>query len=301
MLNRRLALAFGAMALAITAAPAWADYKAEFKELRFAITSGENEKDAMTRFDTLRVYLTQRLGLPVTITRGTDYAAVVEALRAKKVEFARMGPAAYARAAQLMGGDIVPVAKDMDLDGNVGYHSIIVVPVDSPYRTIADLKGKSLAFADPNSGSGFMAPTYFLGKQGMTPQQFFSKTGFAGNHEQGVMAVINGTYDAAATWWNNETRSNVLRMEEKKMIPAGKVRIVWTSPKIPNSPWVARKLPDDLIAAYRSALLDMPTAAPEVWKTLTDGLMMKPVAATHQEYEDTVRMIEENSRNRRAM
>jgi phosphonate transport system substrate-binding protein len=301
MFHRRTAIALVALAALATIPNAHADYKAEFKELRFAITSGENEKDAMARFDTFRAYLTQRLGLPVTITRGTDYAAVVEALRARKVEFARMGPAAYARAVQVMGSDVMPVAKDMDLDGNVGYHSIIVVPIDSPYRTVADLKGKSLAFADPNSGSGFMAPTYFLTKQGMTPSQFFAKTGFAGNHEQGVMAVLNGTYDAAATWWNNETRSNVLRMEEKKMIPAGRTRIVWTSPMIPNSPWVARKLPDDLIAAYRAAVLDMPTLAPEVWKALTDGLMMKPVPATHQEYEDAVRMIEENSRNRRAM
>jgi phosphonate transport system substrate-binding protein len=283
----------------LAASPAAADYKKEFKELRFGITSSENEKDSMQRFAALGTYLESRLGLPVTIHRGTDYAAVVEALRAKKVEFARMGPAAYARAAQLMGKGVVPVAKEMDLDGAVGYHSVIVVKADSPVKSIVDLKGKSLAFADPNSGSGYMAPSYFLAKDGMDPAKFFGRTGFAGNHEQGVLAVINGTYDAAATFWNNELRSNVSRMEEKKMIPAGAVRIIWKSPVIPNSPWVARALPQDLIKAYTAALIEMPGAAPDVWNRLVDGKMMKVVPAVHEDYADTVRMIEENAKARK--
>lgn len=279
--------------------PAVADYKKEFKELRFGITSAENEKDAMARYDSFSAYMAQRLGLPVTVHRGTDYAAVVEALKAKKLEFGRMGPAAYARAVQVMGKNIVPVAKNMDLDGAVGYHSTIVVRTDSPYQSLADLKGKSLAFADPNSGSGYMAPNYFLTKEGMEPAKFFGRTGFAGNHEQGVLAVIQGTYDAAATWWNNPVRNNVARMEEKKMMPPGQVRILWTSPLIPNSPWVARALPADLIKAYSQALIDMPTAAPEVWQRLEDGKMMKIVPAKPEDYLDAVRMIEENTRTRK--
>ncbi len=295
---RPIALMAAAL-VGLAAFPAAADYKKEFKELRFGITSSENEKDSMARFDVFAAYLRDRLGVPVTVHRGTDYAAVVEALRAKKLEFARMGPAAYARGVQVMGKGIVPVAKDMDLDGAVGYHSTIVVKADSPYRSLADLKGKSLAFADPNSGSGYMAPSYFLSKDGMEPTKYFGRTGFAGNHEQGVFAVINGTYDAAATWWNNDLRSNVARMEEKKMIPPGQVRIIWTSPLIPNSPWVARALPEDLLKAYADALLAMPTAAPEVWNRVHDGKMLKTVPARPEDYLDAVRMIEENTKARK--
>ena len=284
---------------ALAAGPAAADYRKEFKELRFGITSSENEKDAMARYDSFAAYMAQRLGVPVVVHRGTDYAAVVEALKARKLEFATMGPAAYARAVQVMGKNIIPVAKDMDLDGNVGYHSTIVVKTDSHYRSLADLKGKSLAFADPNSGSGYMAPNYFLTKEGLEPAKFFGRTGFAGNHEQGVLAVINGTYDAAATWWNNPVRNNVARMEEKKMIPPGQVRILWTSPMIPNSPWVARALPEDLLKAYTDALIAMAETAPAVWQQLRDGKMLKVVPAKAEDYIDAVRMIEENSRTRK--
>jgi phosphonate transport system substrate-binding protein len=290
-----------ALLVAFAAAPAKADWRASFKELRFGITSAENEADTLVRFEAFAGYMRAKLGVPVTVRRGNDYAAVVEALAARQVEFARMGPAAYARAVQLMGDDIVPIAKDMDLDGAVGYHSVVVVRADSSYRTLADLRGRSLAFADPNSASGFVAPSYFMAKEGLVPARHFARTGFAGNHETGVLAVVGNQYDAAATWWNNAERSNVARMEEKKMIPAGSVRIVWRSPLIPNSPWVARKLPDDLVAAYRDALLAMPTDAPDVWKGIVDGKMLKPVPAMRAEYDDMIRMIEENQRTRRGL
>ena len=97
------------------------------------------------------------------------------------------------------------------------------------------------------------------------------------------------------------TARHFARTEEKKMIPAGAVRIVWRSPLIPNSPWVARKLPDDLVAAYRDALLAMPTDAPDLWKGIVDGKMLKPVAAVRSKYDDMIRMIEENQRTRRRL
>ena len=276
-----------------------ADWRAEFRELRFGITSAENESDTLARWDSFAQHMQRKLGVRVTVHRGSDYAAVVEALHSRRIEFARMGPAAYARAIQVMGDGIVPIARDMDMDGAVGYHSVIVVRADSPLRTIEDLRGKSLAFADPNSASGFQAPAYFLTQSGKAPASFFGRTGFAGNHETAVLAVTNRQFDAAATWWNNAQRSNVSRMEEKKMIEPGAVRVVWTSPMIPNSPWVMRRLPADLAKAYTDALLSLPAEAPEVWNRLVDGKMLKTVPAAAADYVDMVRMIEQNQRARR--
>jgi phosphonate transport system substrate-binding protein len=118
----------------------------------------------------------------------------------------------------------------------VAYYSVIAVKADSPFQSIEDLKDKSLAFADPNSTSAFVAPSYFLREQGIDPGTFFGHTGFSGSHENGILAVLNGTYDAAATSWTNEERSNVARMELKGMIPKGQIRYVWKSPQIPTLP-----------------------------------------------------------------
>ncbi|MFN7192731.1 MAG: PhnD/SsuA/transferrin family substrate-binding protein, partial [Rhodospirillales bacterium] len=94
MLKHLLAAAIALVACAAT--PAKADWRASFKELRFGITSAENEADTLVRFDAFAGYMRAKLGVPVTVRRGNDYAAVVEALAARQVEFARMGPAAYA-------------------------------------------------------------------------------------------------------------------------------------------------------------------------------------------------------------
>jgi phosphate/phosphite/phosphonate ABC transporter binding protein len=86
--------------------------------------------------------------VPVKIVRGTDYAAVIEAMRSGHVQIASVGPAAYALARKIMGEAIAPVAITLDGDGNRGYYSVIAVRADSPYQSLEDIKGQSFAFAD---------------------------------------------------------------------------------------------------------------------------------------------------------
>ena len=61
------------------------------------------------------------------------------------------------------------------------------------------MKGHSLAWADPNSASGYLIPSASLKARGidLTDGAYFSRTGFAGGHEQGIIAVLNKQYDAA--------------------------------------------------------------------------------------------------------
>ena len=172
---------------------------------------------------------------------------------------------------------------------------------DSPYQTIQDLKGKAFAFADPNSTSGFLVPSYYLRKQGITPDAFFGKTGFSGSHENSILAVLNGTYDAAATWWNDETYGNISRMEEKGMIPRGNTRIIWKSPRLPGDPvWVIHKdLPGQMIQDIKAALLHLPTASPEAWKDLVGGTSSALKEVSEKDYEDIIEMRKENLKQRK--
>ncbi|HTI01880.1 MAG TPA: phosphonate ABC transporter substrate-binding protein [Acidisoma sp.] len=284
--------AFFALPL-VAALPARAqsDWRADMKEIRFGITSAENDKDAVTRFENLARYMEARLGVKVRIYRSTDYAGTVEALAAGHLEFATMGPASYALANKVMGDRITPIARSLDQDGSEGYYSVVVVKADSPAKSLDDLKGKSFAFADPNSTSGYAFPSFFLKKQGYDPAKFFSRTGFSGSHELSVIAVLNGTYDAAATFWTNERRGNVQRMTEKGMIPAGAIRIIWTSPLIPNSPWVTRTaLPEALRRDFTTALFAMPKEDAAAWRTVSSGAAGL-VAAKHEDYLDVIEVV----------
>jgi phosphonate transport system substrate-binding protein len=277
-----------------------ASWREDFPKLTFGVVSAENEADRTIRYQPIVAYFEKRLGVKMRMHHATEYAGTIEALKARKIEFARFGPASYAQAWLVTGGKVEPIAAATDNEGYAAYHSVIVVKSDSAFSSFQDLKGRSLAFADPNSTSGYVAPSFFLREQGVDLARHFGKTGFAGNHENAVIAVVNGTYDAAVTWWTNEQRSNFLRMEGKGMIPKGAVRVVWKSPALPESPWaIHTDLPADLKADVRSALMAFPTADAAGWRALTDGKSKGLVEVHHADYEPVVRMIQANQKERR--
>jgi phosphonate transport system substrate-binding protein len=114
------------------------------------------------------------------------------------------------------------------------------------------------------------------------------------------MALLNGTFDAAATWWNSETRSNPNRMEEKGMIKPGQWRVIWKSPRLPSSPWAVRSdLPQDMRDDIRNTLFTMKKNSPEAWKALTDGKASDFRLVSHSDYEAIVRMINSNLKKRK--
>ena len=126
----------------------------------------------------------------------------------------------------------------------------------SGIKTLEDMKGHSLAWADPNSTSGYLIPSATLKAKGIKLDDgaYFSKTGFSGGHEQGVVAVLNKQYDGAVTWTSGQgeksegyTRGNLRSMVDKKMLKMSDVNIIWQSGKIPNGPWAVRiALPAEL-------------------------------------------------------
>ncbi|WP_376094909.1 phosphate/phosphite/phosphonate ABC transporter substrate-binding protein [Roseomonas sp. CCTCC AB2023176] len=299
MTTRRALLALPLLATPTILRAQGTDWRGSFRELRLGISSAENERDAIARQQPFAEYMRRKLGVPLRVFRATDYAGVVEALRSDQIEFARIGPANYALAHRVMGNRVAPFAKDIGDDGRTGYDSVVFVKADTPYRSLQDLRGKSFAFADPNSTSGFAFPSYFLRRAGFDPASHFSRTGFSGSHEQSVIAVLNGTYDAGATFWNSPTRGNIQRMEEKGMIPSGSTRIIWTSPEIPNSPWVLRTaLPESLRRDWIAAVMALPTEDPDAFKVAaSDARGIAP--ARHEDYLDVIAVVEENQARRR--
>jgi len=278
-------------------AEAW---QKKFPTLTLGVITSENEADRAERYKPVREYLEKALGVEIKWRSASDYAGVIEALKAGKIEIARFGPASYAKAWIVTNGEVEPLVGDLDNKGDFGYHSVVIVKSESPYKSIDDLKGKKMAFADPNSTSGYLAPSYFLAEAGYEPDTFFGSTSFSGSHENSVMALLNGTFDAAVTWWNSETRSNPNRMEEKGMIKPGQWRVIWKSPRLPSSPWAVRSdLPQDMRDDIRNALLKMKTNSPQAWEALTDGKASDFRLVSHSDYEAIVRMIDANLKKRK--
>lgn len=259
-------------ALAIMLAmPAMAqDWKADYQTIKLGFLSGENEKDRLTRTEPLKKHLESTLGVKVEIFLAGAYDGVIQALAADQIEFAFLGSSAYAAAYTASEGKVVPLLTTQNKDGSTGYFSIITVRCDSGLKSVDDLKGKTLAFADPDSTSGYAVPYYNLVQQGYDPETFFGAVPFSGSHEAGVQGVVNGTFDAAATFQDSEFSGVYQNMELKGMIEKGQVCVIWQSPEITSGPLTARtNLPADMIEAVTAAVESFPAADPAGWDFYT--------------------------------
>ena len=278
-----------------------AEWKSDFKELRFGILSGENEKDRIQRYTKFKAYLEKETGLPVKIYTASSYDGVIQAIAADQIEFAFFGSSSYAAAYKETEGGVEPLVSRKQADGSTGYYSIVTVRCDSGYEKIEDLKDKTLAFADPDSTSGYAVPYYNLLKQGYDPETYFAATPFAGAHETGVLGVTNGQFDAAATYMTNEESGIPQRMVNKGMIEAGVICPIWKSPEITSGPFTARKnLPGEMKEEIATMLMEIPEKDPEAFAAMTaNPKQVGWIRVDHERYEWIVEMRDEIRKIRR--
>jgi phosphonate transport system substrate-binding protein len=255
----------------LAALPAAAqDWKTDYAVVKFGILSGENEQDRIQRYTPLEEYLQETLGVEVEIFTAGNYDGVIQALAAGQIEFAFLGSSAYAAAYTATDGNVIPLLTTQNRSGRTGYFSTIVTRCDSGIASIEDLAGKTLAFADPDSTSGYAVPYYNLVQEGYEPTTYFAAIPFSGSHEAGVAGVANGTFDAAATYEDTELNGIYQNMEKKGMIDADVVCKIWTSPEITSGPLTARAdLPEGLITAMTDAVEAFPAANPEGFALVT--------------------------------
>ena len=291
----------GAAASALAAKSAFAadDWKAKYPEITFAVIPAENGSGVVDRYAPFISYLSKELGVKVTLRVANDYAAVIEGQRAGNIHIGYYGPASFARA-RIIGVKTDAFAIDVNSDGSKGYFSVFYVLAKSPYQKIEDLKGKAMGFVDPNSTSGNNMPRFVLDGMGIDPDTYFSKTVFAGSHENAVLALAQGTVDVAANWWNAADDSNLTRMLKKGMLKNADgssmtkddFRIILTSPIIINSPYAyLSELPEDAKSAIRDAFFNAATKDPAAFAKLSDGKNKPWQPVANADYDKTIELV----------
>lgn len=271
--RRALSTLAGVVALApLLVAPALAqDWRARYPTLVYAQGTNENATTKTELLTPFVEYLSKKLGVKVQLRIVNDYAAVIEGQRSGNIHIALHGGSSYARAI-MTGVRIEPFVIDVYKDGTKGYYSVFYVKADSPYKSIEDLKGRNLGLVDPNSASGNTVPRYALYQMKIDPDKYFGKVVYTGSHENAVMALLQGTVDVAANWWNNETESNLARMERAKMAKVADLRIIFKSELMAASPHtILSDLPAQMKADIAQAFLDAPREAPEAFAKAANG------------------------------
>jgi phosphonate transport system substrate-binding protein len=301
MFNRRHVVAAAAailMTSTIGAAQAQ-DWKTRYPELTFAVIPAENASGVVERYQPFMDYLSRSLGVKVNLRVANDYAAVIEGQRAGNIHIASYGSASFARA-RITGVKVDAFAVDVNGDGTKGYYSVFYVKADSPYKTIADLKGKNLGLVDPNSTSGNNVPRFTLDQMNIDPETYFGKVVFTGSHENAVLALTQGTVDVAANAWNAEDDSYLTRMITKGMLKKtdgtpmkySDFRIILKSEPILNGPTAyLSDLPDDLKKAIEKAFYEADKADKAAFDKLTDGKAAPWQAAKTADWDKVVDLV----------
>lgn len=174
-------------------------------------------------------------------------AAQLEAMRSGRLHVAGFNTGSNPIAVSCAG--FVPFAMMAYDDGSFGYEMEIIVPTDSPIQTPADLKGRKLAFTAPTSNSGFKAPSAILkGEFGLEADRDFEPT-FSGKHDNSILGVYNGDYEAAAI-----ANSVLFRMIRRGVIKEGKIRSIYKSQTFPTTGYGhAHNLHPEVVARVKQA------------------------------------------------
>ena len=192
-------------------------------------------------------YLAKCLDKKVVFYQVQSNAAEIEAMRSGRLHVGGFSTGPTAFAVNLAGA--VPFAVKGDAKGFQGYNLIVIVKANSPYQKLSDLKGKKVAHTSPSSNSGHLAPLALFPNEGLAPDKDY-KVVFSGKHDQSVMGVNSGDYDAAAV------ASDVFhRMAERGQVKEADFRIIYRSQKFPTSSFayahdLEPKLVDKMLSCF---------------------------------------------------
>ena len=225
----------GANAPKETTAPVAEGYVPEKLTVQFVPSQNADTLEAKAK--PLEKLLGDKLGIPVEVSVSTDYNTVIEALASKKVDVGFLPPTAYVLAKEKGAAEVILQAQRFGVNDETGaptdeladfYKSLIIVKKDSEIQTVADLKGKKIAYQNVTSSAGFVWPAATLMDAGLDPLKDVQAITVKG-HDQGVLAVLNGDVDAAAIF--QDARNTVVKDYPKVFEDT---RVLAFTDKIPN-------------------------------------------------------------------
>jgi len=230
-------------------------------KLLLARTPYRQEATLVSQFAPLTELLSRKLGRPVEVDIADSYEEIGARLHHRAADLGVLGPKSYVEAKERYP-DIVYLATNKNPDAF--YHSLIITRSDAGLDSLAALKGKSFAYTETGSTSGYLYPRQLLRKAGLAPDSLFSAAYFLGKHDKVYEAVAKGSVHAGAVSSSG--------MPDAVSQNGDVFRVLATSAPIPRNALVAgAHLPSALVDQIR-----------EILRTAEDDPAFKSSTATSQ-------------------
>ncbi len=260
--------------------------------IRIMLTPSTDAQAIIKNGEVLAEYLALRTGLSVRVSVPNSYVPVVEALGTARADMAIMNTFSYLLANDKYGARAV--LRVVRRNGELSYRGEIITRFDSGIDSLRQIHGKTMAYVDPSSTSGYLYPKELLKKMGIKP----SEEMFANGHNQVVLKVYQGSIDAGAVFYsppdNNTGEILDARCKVVTQYPDvyKVVKVLALTQPIPNDPVVFRKeFPLDYQAKIIDALMEFQLTEQGKKSLMSIASIEGFVAASDNEYSDVRQLV----------
>ena len=215
-----------------------------------AVSAMLSPKETLTQYKELFSYLSKKLNRPIKLKQRKTYGEVNELLKSGGLDFALVCSGAYVVAKREFPIYIlaVPVVR-----GEHKYQAYIIVNKKSKIYSFKQLKGKSFAYTDLLSNTGYKYALKLLRENHFDPKTFFSNTIFTHGHDYSIQAVQRGIVDGATV---ESLIFNYLKIKDSSKVK--NIRIIKKSEKFGIPPLVyTDKSNKKLVKKIREVLFKM--------------------------------------------
>jgi len=250
--------------------------------LRVAVGAMVSPRETFAHYREILEYIGAKAGTEVQLVQRRTYGEISDLLGKGGIDLAFVCSGPYAMEKDRQTFELLATPE---VNGSHFYQAYLIVNEKSPFHNLGDLRGKTFAFTDPDSNTGKLVPTYWLGQIQESPESFFGKTIYTYSHDNAIMAVAKGLVDAAAVdglIWDFYHKRN----------PAvtAATRVIRKSEPYGIPPLVASgKLSSDMKGRIRELLLAMHQDADG--KRILDHLMIDRFVEPKDEWYDGIRAL----------
>ncbi|MHC4110533.1 MAG: substrate-binding domain-containing protein [Planctomycetota bacterium] len=167
---------------------------AKNNKFRFAVASMISAEETWVTYKKLIDYVADHINNEASMILRPSYTDVRILLEENKVDLAFVCTGTYITCSRAATVELIAVPE---FKNDMKYQCLFVVGRNSMISDIADLRGRSFAFTDPESNTGCIVPSWVVRKQGHDPKTYFSKIIYTGSHDRSLHAVARGLVDAA--------------------------------------------------------------------------------------------------------
>jgi phosphonate transport system substrate-binding protein len=229
--------------------------------IRISVLPTQNKAEQEKMIIPLDAHLEKVLGQQVDFLIADSYKDNVDMVVDGRANAAYTGAVSYLEILE-RGVKVEPIAAPIDkFTHRPWYRACIIVPANSSIRTLADLKGKRVAFVSRSSTSGYLMPLAALKQLGI------AKVVFGGTHAKTEAMLEEGKIDAIATNIPSYNKQQALGQ-----LTSQNSRVLWESAPVPHSPFlVSSELPPKMIEKLKEAFLTVPPDLQDIVGTHAQG------------------------------